>query len=88
MIGFHSAFALLFFLGPLVLVGLIALVVWAATRPWPQAASVPPYGGPAATPPRESPLDILARRFAAGEITAEDYQKARDLLKGDSSTGR
>ncbi len=37
-----------------------------------------------ALPPAESPLDILARRFAAGEISAEEFQKARDLLKGDS----
>jgi uncharacterized membrane protein len=28
----------------------------------------------------ETPLEILARRFAAGEMTAEEYQKARDLL--------
>jgi uncharacterized membrane protein len=28
----------------------------------------------------ETPLEILARRFAAGEISAEDYQKARDVL--------
>ena len=38
------------------------------------AAVVPPPPGPA-------PLDILARRFAAGEISAEEYQKARDILK-------
>ena len=82
MMMFHSAFALLFFVGPLVLVGLVALVVWAATRQSPQTASMAPYGPPAAIPPRESPLDILARRFASGEISAEEYQKARDLLKG------
>jgi len=82
----HSGFALLFFVGPLVLVGLIALVVWAATRPSAQTASVPTYGPHTATPPRESPLDILARRFASGEISADEYQKARDLLKGDNKT--
>ena len=81
---FHPAFALLFFVGPLVLVGLVALVVWAATRPAPQTASMAPYGAPPAIPPRESPLDILARRFAAGEISADEYEKARDLLSGDS----
>jgi uncharacterized membrane protein len=82
----HSAFALLFFVVPLVLVGLVALVVWATTRPAPQTASMAPYGAPAAIPPRESPLDILARRFAAGEISAEEYEKARDLLKGESKS--
>jgi uncharacterized membrane protein len=35
--------------------------------------------------PPGAPLDILARRFAAGEISAEEYQKARDLLQGGSS---
>ncbi len=82
----HSAFALLFFVVPLVLVGLIALVVWATTRHSPQTAPMAPYGPPAGMPSRESPLDILARRFAAGEISADEYQKARDLLKGDSKT--
>ncbi len=82
----HSAFALLFFVGPLVLVGIVAIVVWASTRPSPQIASMAPYGPPPAIPPREAPLDILARRFAAGEISAEEYEKARDLLKGDSKS--
>ncbi|TMC12292.1 MAG: hypothetical protein E6J30_00970 [Chloroflexi bacterium] len=86
MMMFHSAFALLFFVVPLVFVGLIALVVWAVTRPSPQTASMAPYGPPAAMPSRESPLDILARRLAAGEISADEYQKARDLLKGDSKS--
>jgi uncharacterized membrane protein len=35
---------------------------------------------------RETPLEILARRFASGEITAEDYQKARDLLGAGPKT--
>src|SRR5258708_33328572 len=38
-----------------------------------------PCGSPGA------PLDILARRFAAGEISTEEYQKARDLLHGGGS---
>ena len=83
MMAVHWIYPLLL-VGPLVLIGLIALVVWAATRPSVQAASVPTYGPPAAAPARESPLDILARRFASGEISADEYQKARDLLKGDS----
>jgi len=35
---------------------------------------------------RETPLEILARRFASGEITAEDYERARDLLGGGPKT--
>jgi putative membrane protein len=33
---------------------------------------------------RETPLQILDRRFAAGEVSADDYKKARDLLTGGS----
>jgi hypothetical protein len=32
--------------------------------------------------PLESPEDILARRFVMGEISAEDFTRARDLLRG------
>jgi uncharacterized membrane protein len=81
----HWMYSLLF-VGPLVLVGLVALVVWAVTRPAQHPASMPPYGPTAAAPPHESPLDILARRFASGEISADEYEKARDLLKGDSKS--
>ena len=35
---------------------------------------------------RENPLQILDRRFAAGEIDAEEYKRARDLLTGGSPT--
>jgi putative membrane protein len=31
---------------------------------------------------RETPLQILDRRLAAGEIDAEEYKRARDLLSG------
>jgi uncharacterized membrane protein len=31
-------------------------------------------------PTAETPVEILARRLAAGEITAEEYQRARDVL--------
>jgi uncharacterized membrane protein len=68
------AFGFLFVLAIPVLIAL--LVIWAVKT---QPVSVPP----AVTPPAETPLDILARRFASGEITAEEYQKARDLLRGD-----
>ena len=85
MMAVHWTYALIFLM-PLVLVGLIVLVVWAVTRPSVQTASTAPYGPASAMPPRESPLDILARRFASGEISADEYQKARDLLSGDSGS--
>jgi uncharacterized membrane protein len=33
-------------------------------------------------PMREGPRDILDRRFAAGEISADEYKRSRDLLGG------
>jgi uncharacterized membrane protein len=71
--GLLSGLATLMFLA-----GLVLLVVWfvramTGPRSMRQVLSPPP-------PSTESPLDILRRRFAAGEISAEDFQKARDLL--------
>ena len=63
----------------------VLLIVW-AVRQQPPHMHPPPPGGPVPPMPPplspETPLDILARRFASGEITAEEYQKARDLLQG------
>lgn len=73
--GLFGIFGLMW-LGLPVLVAL--LIVWAARA---HPAYTPPPPGPG---PRETPLEILARRFASGEITAEEYQKARDLLQGGS----
>ncbi len=36
---------------------------------------------PAASPPRESPLDILDRRYANGEVTREEYERVRADLQ-------
>ena len=59
-----------------IVAGIILLVIW-AVRAMPRAAA-------AGTPPAavESPDDILARRFAMGEISAEDFTRSRDLLHG------
>ncbi len=78
----HWGFVFLPIIFLAVLAGFVALIVVVAraatARPqaYPQAPMAPPPGS------RETPLDILARRFASGEITAEEYQKARDLLQG------
>jgi putative membrane protein len=69
----------------IVLVGITALVVWAVRATDRQAYPAGAPSSPTAAPPataRETPLEILARRFASGEITAEEYQRARDLLEG------
>jgi putative membrane protein len=37
--------------------------------------------------PRESPVEILERRFAEGEITEEDYRARREVLATEGTTG-
>jgi putative membrane protein len=58
--------------------GLLALGVWVVAR----LTHVP-----AATTPPETPRQILDRRFANGEIDAEQYAAARQLLEGRTATG-
>lgn len=67
--------------GLLFLVGFVLLIIWlvrALAGPHAMRWTAPTT---ASTPPAESPLDILARRFASGAITAEEYQQARDVLR-------
>jgi putative membrane protein len=87
MVAVHPLFALWgIFFGLVVMVAVAALVILVARSLMrPHQAPMPP-GSPMPMPPaRETPLDILARRFASGEITAEEYQRARDLLQGGPS---
>jgi uncharacterized membrane protein len=63
-----------------ILVGIVLLVIW-AVRAMPRTAFM--GSAPAAV---ETPADILARRFAMGEISAEEYIRARDLLRGGPGT--
>lgn len=53
--------------------GLIALGVWTVAR-ITRGQEKPPVG--------ESPRQILDRRFASGEIDAEQYADARRILEG------
>jgi putative membrane protein len=63
------------FIFVLIVLGCIALVAFVVMR----NQSPTPVSFPGA---RETPLQILDRRFAAGEIDAEEYKRARDLLSG------
>jgi len=67
----------LVFIGAILVVILVVIgvVAFAATR----THSSSPVTFPAM---RETPLQLLDRRFAAGEIDAEEYKRARDLLTG------
>jgi uncharacterized membrane protein len=79
MIGFHLVWLTVLFMGLAVPIVVIILIVLAVSSSHRGA-----YSGPLqpATPARETPAEILARRFASGEITADEYQRAVDLLKG------
>jgi putative membrane protein len=52
----------------------IGLIVWAVVALLPNVRST------GTRPQHESPLEILERRFAMGEIDAEQYRRARDEL--------
>ena len=36
---------------------------------------------------RDSPFDILQKRFASGEITNEEYQEKKSILEADAAKG-
>ena len=78
--GFHFLWLLPLFV--IFVVGLTALVIWAVNSSGHPAYPVGPPAPPLGAAPRETPLEILARRFASGEITAEEFERARDLLQG------
>jgi putative membrane protein len=67
-----------------VVVGLILLAVWLVRRlSGPDAGSV---GAGAGSVAAESPLAILQRRYAGGEIGREEYERVRaDLLRDQAS---
>ncbi len=69
--GFAGGLGWLWMLIPMLFwVGVVFLVVWAAMRLFPSR-----HEGV-----QETALDILKRRYAAGEITPAEYQQARQDL--------
>jgi len=42
-----------------------------------------PYNIPGERRKKETPLDILKRRFANGEITKEEYEEKKNILNKD-----
>ena len=56
---------------------LLGLGAWAVVAVLPRTRSQQ-YGR--CGPSRETPLEILDRRFASGELTIEQYQQARNEL--------
>jgi uncharacterized membrane protein len=78
MVAFDFIWIIGFLIMAVVLIGVVLLLAGVfRSRPL-SAAMAPPMG--------ETPLQILDRRFAAGEIGAEEYKRARDLLEGGGKT--
>jgi|GEM_PF-5935799 len=86
-VGFHLLWVVPLLL--LVVAGVTVLAIWAireSARPHPVGPPRMPMDQMATQTSRETPLEILARRFASGEISAEEYERARDLLGGGPKT--
>jgi putative membrane protein len=47
-----------------------------------------PYNIPGQRKKNDSPLDILRKRFASGEITNDEYQEKKKILEHDMPTLR
>ena len=63
--------AMLLFWGAII-VGIVWLIRGAASAPWAHERDVS----------KETPVEILERRFAEGEISEEDYRARREVLAG------
>lgn len=66
---------------PLLWIALIGVIVWAVVslaQSGRRSSGPPDYGRSG----RETPQEILDRRFASGEIDASTYVEARDQLAG------
>jgi len=63
--------------GLLLVIGVIVLVVWMVTRS--SRAGEPPTQGSA----RSTPSQVLAERFARGEITEQEFEQAKKALGPD-----
>lgn len=66
---------------------LVVGIVWlirATTRGWGARGERLVDGEPPV--PRESPVEILERRFAEGAISVEDYRARREVLVDEAAT--
>ena len=66
---------LILFLG-----GLVAVVTWLVVRIVPQVRRDERLEAP-----RDSAEEILRERFARGEITAEEFQRSIEILRGETA---
>ncbi len=67
-IGFGGGFGMFF--GVLIMVGLVALVIWAIQK----------SGGTNVVIEKETALDILKKRYAGGEIDKSEFEEKKRLI--------
>jgi putative membrane protein len=66
---------------PLIWIVLLGAIIWLVVRLAQPSRDVRAMPGPDGSS-KETPRDILDRRYASGELDAEAYVVARDHLKG------
>lgn len=59
---------------------LIWWLIWFGLLFWIFAT---PYDVPGQRKKKDTPLDILKKRFASGEITKEEYEESKKILERD-----
>ena len=60
--------------------GILTLIAWIVTRLYPRSR-----GDDRNEPPRDSAEEILRERFARGEITADEYGRSLEILRGGTA---
>lgn len=70
---------------PLLWIAVLAVAVWAVVRLTRNTGDYPRRPSDDGSPRRETPQEILDRRYASGEINADAYREARALLAGHGS---
>lgn len=55
----------------------VILLVWIFATPW---------NIPGQKKKKDTPLDILQKRYAAGEINTDEYEERKKVLERDSSS--
>ena len=53
-------------------------IIWVVFMLWIFAT---PWDIPGQRKPKDSPLDLLKKRFAAGEINAEEFEERKKILE-------
>lgn len=74
--GFGMFFMLFFW------IGIIALIFWFISRAMSGSSNQAMNNGGGSISAQESPLDILRRRYASGEISKEEFETMQRELMG------